>query len=420
MIKTVCPSIPCGTETTPLPPASVVYCGCGGGGGGEPGPPGLSAYQIAVNNGFVGTEAEWLASLEGPQGPQGMEGPAGEQGPAGAAGADGAPGAPGADGDSAYQVALDNGFVGTEAEWLASLVGPQGNDGPQGIQGPAGPAGEQGPAGAQGPAGVAGPEGPQGEQGPVGATGPQGGGLVPDEYGDLTDAKVTEIETADVDWVFLVNPDGDLRTNQSVPAGIAGDMERHLIMYHADTNTWSDYGQFTGVEGPQGPQGIQGPIGPAGIQGPEGPEGPQGIQGPAGADGPQGIQGPAGPQGEIGPEGPQGPAGVVPLTQMAIVPDATHTLLLENAEKYHRFTNAGTKTVTVPANATAAFPYLVSGTTTIAMINAGAGLLTIAPAAGVTINKRSDLTFTLRQFATAVLTKVAQNEWDLSGDMELA
>lgn len=30
---------------------------------GPAGPPGLSAYQVAVKNGFVGTEAEWLASL---------------------------------------------------------------------------------------------------------------------------------------------------------------------------------------------------------------------------------------------------------------------------------------------------------------------------------------------------------------------
>lgn len=36
------------------------------------------------------------------------------------------------DGDSAYQVALNNGFVGDEDDWLASLVGPQGE---QGIQG---------------------------------------------------------------------------------------------------------------------------------------------------------------------------------------------------------------------------------------------------------------------------------------------
>lgn len=28
------------------------------------GPPGESAYQLAVNNGYVGTEIEWLASLQ--------------------------------------------------------------------------------------------------------------------------------------------------------------------------------------------------------------------------------------------------------------------------------------------------------------------------------------------------------------------
>jgi hypothetical protein len=51
--------------------------GGGGGGGGEPGPTGptgptgpagASAYAIAVANGFVGTEAEWLASLEPAEG----------------------------------------------------------------------------------------------------------------------------------------------------------------------------------------------------------------------------------------------------------------------------------------------------------------------------------------------------------------
>lgn len=32
---------------------------------GPPGPNGLSAYEVAVENGFEGTEEEWLASLEG-------------------------------------------------------------------------------------------------------------------------------------------------------------------------------------------------------------------------------------------------------------------------------------------------------------------------------------------------------------------
>ncbi|MER6249398.1 beta strand repeat-containing protein [Streptomyces griseorubiginosus] len=41
----------------------------------------------------------------------------------------GTPGADGQDGLSAYQVAVANGFVGTESEWLASLVGPPGTPG---------------------------------------------------------------------------------------------------------------------------------------------------------------------------------------------------------------------------------------------------------------------------------------------------
>lgn len=35
------------------------------------GPPGDSAYQVARSAGFVGTVAEWLATLRGPQGPAG-------------------------------------------------------------------------------------------------------------------------------------------------------------------------------------------------------------------------------------------------------------------------------------------------------------------------------------------------------------
>jgi hypothetical protein len=108
------------------------------------GPPGLNAYELAVQQGFVGTLNDWLESLLGPTGPtgatgaQGPVGPTGATGPAGAAGADGAngaDGAPGADGASAYDIAVADGFVGTEAEWLASLVGPQGPQGEPGAGG---------------------------------------------------------------------------------------------------------------------------------------------------------------------------------------------------------------------------------------------------------------------------------------------
>lgn len=157
---------------------------------GAPGKDGKSAYQIAQEEGFTGTEEEWLKSLigpEGPEGPQGQPGPQGEPGKDGTGiaiagevatyadlpnnlteadagkayvvksdgllyiwsgtsfpddgkgtefvgpqGPKGDPGADGTDGKSAYQIAVDEGFQGTEEEWLESLKGPQGPAGKDG------------------------------------------------------------------------------------------------------------------------------------------------------------------------------------------------------------------------------------------------------------------------------------------------
>lgn len=96
------------------------------------GPAGDSAYQVAVANGFVGTEAEWLASLAGADGVDGVDGlsitgaaidgnghllltlsnstvlDAGYVvGPAGANGTNGADGADGADGRGIASMAID-------------------------------------------------------------------------------------------------------------------------------------------------------------------------------------------------------------------------------------------------------------------------------------------------------------------------
>lgn len=50
-------------------------------------------------------------------------------------GADGQDGSDGNDGKSAYEVAVDEGFVGTESEWLASLKGDPGSNGTNGQNG---------------------------------------------------------------------------------------------------------------------------------------------------------------------------------------------------------------------------------------------------------------------------------------------
>ena len=133
----------------PFSVAVLKGAGLGGGGGTGPAGPagpagadGASAYEVAVQNGFVGTEAQWLASLVGPAGADGSpgaDGAKGDKGDPGPAGADSTvPGPAGADGASAYEVAVAAGFVGTQAQWLASLVGPAGPQGEPGSGGAGG------------------------------------------------------------------------------------------------------------------------------------------------------------------------------------------------------------------------------------------------------------------------------------------
>lgn len=89
----------------------------------------------------------------------------------GTPGPSGADGTDGADGLSAYQIAVNNGFVGSESAWLFSLKGGDGATGPmgpQGLQGLQGPAGNDGIDGISGVDGVDGAVGPQGVQGPAG------------------------------------------------------------------------------------------------------------------------------------------------------------------------------------------------------------------------------------------------------------
>lgn len=69
---------------------------------------------------------------------------------------------------SAYALAVQLGYTGSEAAWIASLKGAKGDKGDTGAQGPKGETGATGPQGPQGPTGAT------GARGPTGATGPQG------------------------------------------------------------------------------------------------------------------------------------------------------------------------------------------------------------------------------------------------------
>lgn len=89
-----------------------------GTGGGTVGADGKSAYEVAQDNGFTGTEQDWLDSLKGADGAQGEQGVAGTDGTDGVDGADGAKGDKGDKGDTGATGAKgdqgDQGIAGTD------------------------------------------------------------------------------------------------------------------------------------------------------------------------------------------------------------------------------------------------------------------------------------------------------------------
>lgn len=114
---------------------------------------GLSAYQVAVENGFQVSEFEWLESLKGQDGQDGTDGQSfdyesltpeqkaeikGEQGDKGDSfkyedftqeQLDELRGVDGENGKSSYELALETGYVGSLEEYLQSLHGMDGADG---------------------------------------------------------------------------------------------------------------------------------------------------------------------------------------------------------------------------------------------------------------------------------------------------
>ncbi|MGL5719136.1 collagen-like triple helix repeat-containing protein [Cetobacterium sp.] len=90
---------------------------------------GLSAYEIAVLNGFNGTEEEWLLSLKGAKGDKGDTGLKGDKGEQGIQGAKGDKGDPGLKGDTGLKG--DKGDTGLKGD--KGDPGVQGNPGRDGV-----------------------------------------------------------------------------------------------------------------------------------------------------------------------------------------------------------------------------------------------------------------------------------------------
>jgi hypothetical protein len=278
---------------------------------------GASAYEVAVNEGFVGDESAWLASLVGADGADGPTGDDGLNGVDGTNGIDGSNGVDGSDG-----LTGDTGPTGPTGNTGATgpsgpagspgPVGPtgptgpsgsDGSDGATGSTGPSGPAGNDGATGPTGPAGSVGSEGPQGNEGPQGVQGVQG------------------IQGADGEAGSGITFKGQVATLGDLPAS-ADSGDAYLVQADDSLNIYDGSNFVSGgsIQGPQGVQGIQGFQGVPGIQGEsgvnglDGPQGATGPTGPAGSDGADGATGPAGSDGVDGAVGPTGPTGADGIT----------------------------------------------------------------------------------------------------------
>ena len=333
------------------------------------GSPGMSAYAIAVLNGFSGTEEQWLETLKGEKGdtgPQGM---------------------------SAYQSAVASGYQGTLDQWLASLRGPVGPIGPQGVRGLKGDTGNQGDSiefnwdgtqlglrvgghpefdyvdlkGDKGDIGIGlvyqwsntslglkredestftfiDLKGEKGNQGIQGIQGIQGESFEYQWSGSSLGVKRTDEAT--YTYSDLIGPQGIQgiqgekgNTGEKGDKGDVGDTGLSAYEVAASQGfVGSEVDWLNSLVGPQGEKGDKGDtgtgleylwngtelgvravgdatytfanlIGPQGIQGEIGPQGIQGIQGPQGEQGIQGIKGDTGDPGPQGIQGPQGEKG---------------------------------------------------------------------------------------------------------------
>lgn len=226
-------------------------------------------------------------------------------------------------GYSAYEVAVNEGFRGTQQEWLASLKGDKGDTGAVphfDIQNVSTLNQDQNAlvilSGTN--------EEPRLSFGiPRGYTGATG--ATP----DLSIGQIRTIEPQQHASVTITGTKEKPILNFAIPKGQQGDKgdkgdrgisisdvflnsDYTLTIVFDNGDSYTTQIPIRGEQGPQGQKGDKGDQGIQGIQGIQGPQGEQGIQGQQGIQGirgPQGEQGIQGEKGDKGDTGAQGPKG---------------------------------------------------------------------------------------------------------------
>lgn len=198
---------------------------------GEDLPRGKSAYEIAKENGFDGTEAEWLASLKGATGAAGADGKDGENGKTPYVGENGnwyigendtgkpsrgAKGEPGKDGVTpTFSIeSVETGEPGTDAD--VTMVGDAPNHAFKFVI-PRGDKGDKGDTGSPGA------KGDKGEQGSPGAKGDKGDKGSPGVTPNLTIGTVTTLDAGQNATASMGGTTANPVLNLGIPKGAKGE-----------------------------------------------------------------------------------------------------------------------------------------------------------------------------------------------------
>lgn len=228
---------------------------------GEDLPRGKSAYEIAKENGFDGTEAEWLASLKGEPGAPGTNGKDGENGKTPYVGENGnwyigaddtgkpsrgAKGEPGKDGVTpTFSIeSVETGEPGTNADVTMTgdapnhglrFVIPRGDKGDKGNTGSPGAKGDKGEPGAKGDKGNDGSPGAKGDKGDPGMPGKDGADGAPGKDGtngtngkdgltpNISIGTVTTLDAGASATAGITGTTPNLTLNLGIPKGAKGE-----------------------------------------------------------------------------------------------------------------------------------------------------------------------------------------------------
>lgn len=209
----------------------------------------------------------------------------------------GIPGPRGPAGKSTYEIAVEQGFVGTEADWLLTQVGPEGPEGPKGDSGDPGPKGDKGDAGTgltnRGSFVLGNTYNPSDY---VFATGTSAASSMFISQSSATFSAVTQPKDDPDHWVEFSAPagadgeDGVDGTNGVDGKSVELQKAGSSVQWRQVGGTWADLIALAEITGPQGPGGETGQPGPKGDPGTPGLKGDAGDPGADGRDGIDGAQ----------------------------------------------------------------------------------------------------------------------------------